>query len=409
MIFAWYVARRYFISRKNTDAIQIISNISMLGVFVGTAALIIILSVFNGFEKLVLSLYNTFTPEIKISATNGKQLDPAKLNLSDLKKDSKVVYYIEVLEEKALLKYNDKQFIGVVKGVSPSFSETGFLDSMMIQGKMVLGNENRPFALVGAGVAYNLGLQVEQNFETLSIFSPKKTGGSSVIPGEDFNRLEIYASGIFSVQQEFDDKLVIVPLSFARELLDEPKEISSIEITTKSGTDITKFISEIKSKYGKSILVQSRFEQNQLLYKILNSEKWAVYLILTFVLIIAICNIIGSLTMLVIDKKKDISILMSMGASRKLIRLIFLFEGLLIAIVGALAGLIIATLFCLLQQKFGFIQMGSGDIFETRAYPIVLKLSDYLLVSSTVVGIAFLASLITSGLSVKGNGLIREE
>ena len=409
MIFAWYVARRYFISRKNTDAIQIISNISMLGVFVGTAALIIILSVFNGFEKLVLSLYNTFTPEIKISATNGKQLDPAKLNLSDLKKDSKVVYYIEVLEEKALLKYNDKQFIGVVKGVSPSFSETGFLDSMMIQGKMVLGNENRPFALVGAGVAYNLGLQVEQNFETLSIFSPKKTGGSSVIPGEDFNRLEIYASGIFSVQQEFDDKLVIVPLSFARELLDEPKEISSIEITTKYGTDITKFISEIKSKYGKSILVQSRFEQNQLLYKILNSEKWAVYLILTFVLIIAICNIIGSLTMLVIDKKKDISILMSMGASRKLIRLIFLFEGLLIAIVGALAGLIIATLFCLLQQKFGFIQMGSGDIFETRAYPIVLKLSDYLLVSSTVVGIAFLASLITSGLSVKGNGLIREE
>ncbi len=409
MIFAWYVARRYFISRKNTDAIQIISNISMLGVFVGTAALIIILSVFNGFEKLVLSLYNTFTPEIKISATNGKQLDAAKLNLSDLKKDSKVAYYIEVLEEKALLKYNDKQFIGVVKGVSPSFSETGFLDSMMIQGKMVLGNENRPFALVGAGVAYNLGLQVEQNFETLSIFSPKKTGGSSVIPGEDFNRLEIYASGIFSVQQEFDDKLVIVPLSFARELLDEPKEISSIEITTKSGTDITKFIGEIKSKYGKSILVQSRFEQNQLLYKILNSEKWAVYLILTFVLIIAICNIIGSLTMLVIDKKKDISILMSMGASRKLIRLIFLFEGLLIAMVGALAGLIIATLFCLLQQKFGFIQMGSGDIFETRAYPIVLKLSDYLLVSSTVVGIAFLASLITSGLSVKGNGLIREE
>lgn len=409
MNFAWFVARRYFVSKKNTNAIQIISNISMLGVFVGTTALVIILSVFNGFEELVLSLYNTFTPEIKITAASGKLLDPSFTDYNSLKKNPSVIYYVEVLEEKALLKYNDKQFIGVVKGVSSEFAEAGFLDSMMIQGKMNLGNKNRPFAIIGAGVAYNLGLQVDQTFETLSIFSPKKEISNSLVPGDDFNRMEIYPAGIFSVQQEFDDKLVIVPLTFARELLNESKKISSIELTTKKGTNVDELIKEIKSSLGKEFKIQNRYQQNQLLYKILNSEKWAVYLILTFILMIAICNIVGSLTMLVIDKKKDISIMMSMGASRGLIRRIFLLEGVLIAFVGAMAGLIVATLFCVAQQKFGLIQMGSGEIFETRAYPIVLKISDYFLVSATVMGIALLASLITSGLSVKGSGLIREE
>lgn len=398
---ALYIARRYLFAKKSTNAINIISTISVLGVFVGSAALIIILSVFNGFEEVVLKMFNTITPHLVIAPAKGKTFDPNTACFRQLKSNKGIYSYTEVLSENALLRYHDKQSVGLVKGVSTAYLKNKSLDSITIQGKFVIQNSSGPNAVIGSAIQNYLMVNTNDPFTQLQIFSPKKgITTSSINPADDFMDLYIPVSGVFEVQQDFDN-IAIVPLSFARKLLQEDKKISSIEINLQKGVDADDFKSMIEDQLGTKFIVKDRIEQNKALYNILGTEKWAVYIILTFILIIAIFNIIGSLTMLVIDKLKDIAILSSLGAGKSLIKKIFLFEGMMITMAGCIFGLLAGFGFCLLQQKFGWVKMSQDNLLISNAYPIGLKWKDFLLVFITVSIFSFMASALSSNLSVK--------
>jgi lipoprotein-releasing system permease protein len=380
----------------------------MLGVFVGSAALIIILSVFNGFENIVLSMYNTFSPELRIETLKGKTFDPGNTHFLSLRNDKRIINYTEVLQEKALVRYGESQSIALVKGVSEGFMKNKIgLDSVISSGSFTLWSKGQDMAVIGYALQNYLSINLNNEFQSLDVYSPKKGASNSLNPADEFNVRSIYPSGVFSIQQEFDNTM-IVPIRFARELLGEKKLVSYIEINAARDVMIEDLQRDIEESLGKEFLVKSRSQQNELLYKILNSEKWAIFLILTFVLIIAIFNIIGSLTMLVIDKRKDIAILSSLGADKYLVRGIFFIEGMMISMLGCILGMIAGLVFILLQQHFGFISM-SGANLMIDTYPVGIKLSDFILVFVTVLLVSVIASAISSRLSVKNSMNLRED
>jgi lipoprotein-releasing system permease protein len=379
----------------------------MLGVFIGSAALVIILSVFNGFEKVILELYNNFTPQIKIEPIRGKTFDPNTPYFSELHKNADLFSYTEVLEEKALVRYGDRQVISTVKGVSAEFLNNKKLDSTIVAGTFSLYSHKQPAAIIGGIVQSTLSVNIKDELTALQVYSPRRTIVNSANPIDEFVQKNIYPSGVFSIQQEFDD-IIVTPIAFTRELLDQPNEVSSVELNFKDGTNIDRIEKDIKDKLSANYTVKNRYEQNTSLYRILNSEKWAVFSILTFVLIIAIFNIVGSLTMLVMDKRKDIAILSSLGASRGLIQSIFFFEGMLISLIGCAAGVVVALIFCLLQMHFGWIKMGD-QTSVIDAYPIALKISDFILVFLTVSVIAIISSGISARVSVQGLDEIKQD
>lgn len=404
---SFYIAKRYLFSKKSLNAINIISGISVLGVFVGSAALITILSVFNGFENVVLSMYNTFTPEVRIEPAKGKTFDPTSAMFQSLKSDKRILNYTEVLQEKALIRYKDGQYIGLIKGVSSGFLKRYQLDSTLLEGSFTLHKGGTDFAVVGSLVQAYLGVNLKDDFTDMLIYSPRKGATNSVNPADEFEVKAIHPKGVFQIQQEFDET-VIVPLHFARQLIEEDKKVSYIEIYLKSGESVDKFQKDISQTLGAGFLVKNRVQQNELLYKILNSEKWAIFIILTFVLIIAVFNIVGSLTMLVIDKKKDIAILSSIGAGTALIRKIFFLEGMMIALAGCVSGMLTGLIFCLLQKHYGFIKMSETSLI-VESYPIGLNISDFVLVFFTVTGISVITSGISSRLSVKNLDEMKED
>lgn len=380
----------------------------MLGVFVGSAALIIILSVFNGFENIVLSMYNTFSPELRIEPLKGKTFDPSDARFEALKNDKRILSYTEVLQEKALVRYGKSQSIALVKGVSEGFTKgKPGLDSVISSGSFMLWNRGQNYAVIGAALQNYLSVNLNDEFQTLDVYAPRKGSSNSINPADEFNVSSIYPSGVFSVQQEFDNTM-IVPLSFARYLLGESTLISSIEINMIPGVLLDDFQEELQESLGADFVIKNRSQQNELLYKILNSEKWAIFLILTFVLIIAIFNIIGSLTMLVIDKRQDIAILSSLGANNQLIKGIFFLEGMMISMLGCVGGMFAGLIFILLQKQFGFIEM-SGNNLMISAYPVGIKLTDFFLVFGTVFLVSIIASAISSRLSIIRNSMSLKE
>lgn len=395
-----YIAKRYLFSKKKTHAINIISGISMVGVFIGSATLIIILSAFNGLEDVILKLYSNFTPELKIEARLGKTFNPETPYFNSLKKDKRIFSFTEALEEKGMVKYRDKTFIANIKGMSDDFLKNTNLDSAIQDGGFVLNAGGKPFAVIGTAVQNSLSVNVHDELTPMIIYSPRRTTGSSINPMDEFREALIYPSGVFSIQQEFDD-IVVVSLDFARDLLGEPDQVSSLELTYNKGTDVEQIQDEIQDKLGNAFVVKNRKEQNVELYKTLNFERWSIFMILTFVLIVAIFNIIGTLTMLVIDKKQDIAVLTSIGADKSLIRGIFFFEGMMISMIGCVIGLAAGLIFCLLQQHYGFIKM-SENVAVIDGYPIKLMAGDFALVLFTVGVISVIASAISASLSVKG-------
>lgn len=379
----------------------------MLGVLVGSAALIIILSVFNGFEGIILSMYNNLGPDLEVSAAHAKHFSPNKQNIQELAKDKRVLNYTEVLREKALIRYGNTQFIGKMRGVSAGFTKGKMVDSALLSGTFALEKNGNPAAVIGASVQSYLSVNLGDQFQTLDIYAPRKGAVNSLNPADEFAVRSVFPVGVLRIQQEVND-MVWVPISLARELLGEPSACSSLEISVKPGVNADDFQEELTKKLGNSFVVKNRIQQNELLYKILNSEKWAIFLILTFVLIIAIFNIIGSLTMLVIDKRKDIAILSSMGASKSLIQRIFFLEGMMISGIGCAIGLVVALAFCIVQQKTGFVKMDDGPNPLIESYPIGLKLSDFALVALTVLGISAIASAISARLSIKTLDRVKE-
>lgn len=389
-------------------AINIISGVSMLGVFIGSAALVVILSVFNGLEKVTLALYNNFTPELRIEPKQGKTFDPNTPYFNALHRDPKLFSFTEVLEEKALIRYGPTgQFIGTVRGVSDEFLKNKQLDSTIERGSFTLKYDGRPMAVIGATVQSKLSVSIRNQLSPLQIYCPRRNASSSADPLSEFEVRYIYPSGIFNIQQDFNS-LIITPIDFMRDLLSEPTNISAIDLNYKKGTDLQAVEKDIADKAGSAFIIKNRYEQNADLYKILNYERWFTFMILTLVLIIAIFNIIGSLTMLVIDKQKDIAILTSLGADKQLIQGIFFFDGMMISFIGCILGMTVGLIFCILQEQFGFIKFGD-NMTLIDAYPIALKFTDFILVFFTVAGIASIASGISSRLSIKRLGEIKEE
>ncbi|MDR3693438.1 FtsX-like permease family protein [Mucilaginibacter sp.] len=402
-----YIAKRYLFSRKKVHAINIISGISMVGVLIGSAALVIILSVFNGFEVTILNLYGNFCPEIKIEPRLGKTFNPDVPYFNNLRKDPRIFSFTPVLQEKAMIKYDNKSFIGTIKGVGRDFLKNPLIDSTIQSGAFILKSAGQQYAVLGAEVENSLGVNVKDRFSTIEIYAPRRQAGSSTDPLSEFVVRPITPAGVFEVGQDFDD-MVVTTIEFTRELLDQPQNVSSLEINYKKGTDLDAVQQDIQDKIGKEFSVKNRRQQNTELYKTLNYERWFIFMILTFVLIIAIFNIIGSLTMLVIDKRKDIAILTSLGANKQLIQGIFFIEGMMITITGCITGIVLGLGFCILQQRFGLVKMGS-KMSMIDAYPISLRLSDFVLVFFTVSFIAVIASGISARLSIKGLTDIKQD
>ncbi|MEA1897289.1 MAG: FtsX-like permease family protein [Bacteroidota bacterium] len=391
MNFPLFVAKRYLFAKKTQNTINLISAISVVGVAIGTMALIVILSVFNGFDSLVHSLFNSFNPDLKITIKEGKRFSSELPSLTELKQIEGVLYMAEVVEENALLKYGNKQYIATIKGVSSNFIYMSGIDSMIVDGDFVLQQGNNEYAIVGQGIAMKLAIGLTF-VNPIVIYVPKRTASVTMNPERAFNRKYIFPSGIFAIQQDFDSKYVIVPIEFARKLLDFTSEVSSLELKLDPSSDPLTIQEEVKKIMGNDFFVKNRYEQEELLYRIMKTEKWAIFFILTFILIVASFNIIGSLTMLIIEKKNDISIIRSMGADLNHIRKIFLYEGWLISILGAFIGLGIGVLICWLQQTFGLIRLQGSGSFVIDSYPVKMVLSDFLMVFLTVLAIGYFAA-----------------
>jgi lipoprotein-releasing system permease protein len=386
-----YIAKRYLFAKKSRNAINVISSISVAGVTVGTMALIIVLSVFNGLETLVRSIFNTFDPDLKITPATGKTFVPDSAKLSLLSNVNGIACYSLCLEENALLRYGEKQYIATIKGVDENYASVTGIDSSMWDGEFILKSaQGRPYAIPGIGIANYLGMRV--NFITpLNIYVPKRTGSIDLNPEDAFERNYIFPSGIYQVEQEFDSKYVFIPIDFARELLEYGSEVTSLELKFEDEARESVVQKDVARIFNSNFIVQNKYEQQEIFYKVMQSERLAIFFILTLILIIASFSIIGSLTMLIIEKERDIEILRSLGADNTLIRKIFIFEGWLISIFGALAGIVLGFAVCWIQQKYGIVRLQSDSLIMD-AYPVVMKIKDFIIVPVTVLLIGYWAA-----------------
>ncbi len=396
MNFAFNVARRYLLGKKSHTIINIISLVSVTGVAVGTMALVVVLSVFNGFGDLVVSLYDTFDPDVKITASEGKTFSEDAIDFKKLSSLEGVKNVFFTLEENALVKYNDRQFIATLKGVEDDFISATGISNKMVEGSHLLKQDSKNFALVGSGIAYSLSMNTETAFLPMSVYVPDKNVTAIISPEEAFKQQIIIPGGVFSIQQDFDNKYILVPLSFVKELLGEAKNASAVEImlANKKNNDV---VNKIRQLVGNKFRVQDRAQQHELLYKILRSEKLAVFLILSFIMVIGIFNLLGTLSMLVIEKKKDIKILKNLGAPFEMVKRVFFYQGALITFTGVAIGLLLGWAICYGQQTFDWVKLGEADAFIVNAYPVVISPMDFLGVAATVLFMGTLASYLVSG------------
>jgi lipoprotein-releasing system permease protein len=386
----FYIASRYLFSKKSHNVINIISGISVVGVMVGTLALIVVLSVFNGFEDLVKSLFNSFNPDLQITVKEGKTFDASAFPRNQIEQIPGVVSYTDVVEENALLKFKSEQYIVVLKGVSNNFLIQNPMDSMLVDGEFFLKHGDINFTIMGYLVAYHLGIKINDISNPITVFVPRRTKKSITTFDQSFNSGLLIPSSVFSIQQEIDSRYIIVPLKFARELLEYTTEITSVEIRLKQGADTDKIQKSVQSIIGKNFTVKNRYQQQELLYKIMKSEKWAIFFILTFIIIIAAFNVVGSLSMLILDKRKDIAVLFSLGADEKRIKKVFILEGVLITFIGVVTGLFVGFVLCYVQIEFGLIKLGGeAGAFVVPYYPVKMKLLDFI----AVFGIVFIIGI----------------
>ena len=356
-------------------------------------ALIIVLSVFNGFDQLVVSLFNSFNPDLLVTVKEGKTFEATPGLEQSLRRVPGVIHLAEVVEENALLKYRDKQYIVTLKGVSPEYMKMSRLDTMMEEGSFLLQQGDKDFAVLGGGVAYFVGANLNDFVNPLTVFVPNRNAGSVPTLENAFTSDVIFPSGIFSVQTDFDVKYVLVPLRFIRKLMNYRQEVTSLEIKLSRDADPDRARDQVQSALGSDYSVKDHFQQQALLYRIMRSEKWAIFLILSFILIIATFNVTGSLTMLILDKKRDIAVLQCLGAAQPLVKRIFLVEGWLISVIGACSGLLLGAILCFLQLKFGWVRLGSpGSTFVVSAYPVHMQIMDFVFVFVTVILIGLVAT-----------------
>ncbi len=394
MNLAFHIARRYLFAKKSHNAINIISGISAGGVCVGTMAMICVLSVFNGFEGLIQQLFSAFDPDLKIELVQGKAFDTHAKEWNAVRQIKDIAFYDEVVEDNAMLRYKDKQLPATIKGVGSKFQAMTAIDSLLVSGSFVLNDGVFENGIIGVGLAGALGTG-SKTLDPIQVYVPKRTSAINLAnPESSFNRDQIFISGVFAVKQAaYDDKYFLVSLPFARRLFDYPDNVAtSVSLKLKPGVETAQVQKEIKAILGDTFTVHNRYEQQSDYFRIMKIEKWMTYLILSFILLIAVFNIIGSLSMLIIDKENDIQTLRNLGADNGLIQRIFLFEGWMISVGGASLGVVLGVLLCLGQYYFGWIKLqGSGFIID--AYPVEIVWTDLIVVLFTVSVMGFLAAL----------------
>lgn len=372
----------------------------MVGVAFSTAALIIVLSVFNGLENLLRSLNTSFDPELKIEPVKGKSFVVDSLLLQKIKTIEGVETVTEVIEDYAYVRYRDADMVVTIKGVSDNFINQHRLDGHIVEGKLRLREKGINYAIVGRGVQYALSIAVENNIYPLQIFYIKNSKGATLDVSKLYSRRDIEPGSVFSIEKNYDENFIFLPLEFAKDLLDYGAKRTSLEVKTISEANVETVQSEIKNVMGNNFSVLTNEEQHKELYKLLKMEKLFVFLSLTILILVASINIFFSLMMLAIDKKKDIAILSAVGASSTLIKQIFLSEGALIAFLGASIGLVFGGTICWLQDHYGLVSMGMENALVSN-YPVKINPIDFLTTSLVIVAITFLISFYPAGLASK--------
>lgn len=389
----WYIAKRYLFSKKSNNLINVISGISITGVTLSTAALVFILSIFNGFEQFISTMFSDLDPHLRITVKQGKVFDANTAGIEEIKKLDGVVYG-EFLEEQALLKYDDRQLAVIVKGVDENFSLLSDIKACIEEGSFLLKQASIPYAVIGVGVSRELRAS-PQFITPLEIHAPqRKISAAQALRRPDlaFQRQAFVLSGIFKVRQVvYDEQYIFIDKELAQDLFDYQGMLSGIELKVSDEQKLVSVKEQVRAILGEDFLVEDRYEQQKDFFQMLQLEKWMAYLLMAFVLIIATFNVVGTLSMLVVDKQKDIQILNSMGADYGLIRRIFLIEGWATSLLGAVLGLLLGAVLCLLQMQYGFIALPEGG-FMINHYPIAWRLSDFLLVGITVSVIGFFAA-----------------
>lgn len=385
-----FIARRYFLSRRKKNFINVISVLSMLGVAFATAALIIVLSVFNGLETLIRSLYTSFDPELKIETAQGKTFLVTEDLLNRVRAVSGVQTVTEVMEDYAYVRYNDAAMVVTVKGVSENFLDQRRLDEHLVEGELKLMRDSIPFAILGRGVRYTLSAAVEDDMHALRMYYIKDIRPGAVNPASLYAQKSIRPGGVFSIEKNYDENFIFVPLSFARQLFQSGERRTAIEVQT-DGTKTKEVQQGLKTVLGDSFNILTNDEQHKDLYRLLRIEKLFTFLSLSLLLLVASINILFALMMLSIDKKKDISVLASLGATPVLIRNVFLTEGALISFLGASVGLMVGWLLCFLQERVGLVGMGMENAIVSN-YPVEMRGTDFLITITLILIVSFLVS-----------------
>ena len=397
MNLSFYIARRYLFSKKSHNAINVISGISVCGVALATLALICTLSVFNGFQDLVAHLFTAFDPELKITSVSGKVFDAQDERILALKQIPEIDILSGSLEDNAMVQYNGKQAMVVIKGVDDNFFDVTAIDSILYgRGEKILHDEVADYAIPGVELVSVLGTGI-RFLDPLEIYVPKRGSKINVAnPTSSLHTAELHSSGlIFAVNQQlYDASHILTSLSFARRLFQCDTELSSVGIRLKSGTDINSAKHKIEKLLGPDFRVSDRYEQQMDTFRIMQVEKLISYIFLSFILLVACFNVVGSLSMLIIDKRDDVLMLRNLGANNRTISQIFLFEGCLISSIGSLVGIVLGLLLCFIQQEYGLVALGSGSsegAFVVDAYPVSVHWGDVFLVLITVLVVGTLS------------------
>ena len=387
--FPLLIARRYLFAKKSHNAVNVISAVSVVGVAVGTIALVIVMSVFNGFENLTKKMYSAFDPDLKVTAIVGKSFTVDSTKLQELKSDPDVLVFSQTVEENVLVRYGEQEEVAILKGIDNQYRLVTGIDTMMYEGRFNLWENSTPQAVVGLTMAYKL--RVGLHFITpLRFYAICNTPKVSSNLEKQVNQAFIFPSGKFAIDEEIDSQYIFVPLAFARNLLKNDSITSAIEIKLKPGTNETKAQKRVASIFGDGFVVKTAYQQKEIYYKILKSEKFIAFMILTFVLLIASFNVVGSLSMLMIEKKNDMFILQSMRTDRQMLSRIFITQGWMIVLAGALAGLALGALLCWLQMEFGFFKVTDAGTYIIDSYPVALRWRDFVMILFAVVGVSFL-------------------
>ena len=391
----FYIARRYLFSKKKHNAINIISGISVCGVALATLALVCTLSVFNGFQDMVAGFFTAFDPELKITIREGKVFEPQGAAFQEVRSLPEIAVWTETLEENAMVQYKDRQAMAIIKGVEDNFEELTSIDSLLYgAGEFILHDSIVDYGVLGVELISELGTGL-QFVDPLQVYAPKRNVRVNMAnPSASFNRDYLFSPGVVFVvnQQKYDGRYILTSLSFARNLFNYDTEVSAVELKLKPGADVTAVQRKIARILGDEFVVLDRYEQQADVFRIMEIEKFISYLFLTFILAIACFNVIGSLSMLILDKREDVETLRNLGADDRLIARIFLFEGRLISLFGALSGIVLGLLLCYIQQRFGIISLGGGNgSFIVDAYPVSVHVTDVVLIFITVITVGFLS------------------